>query len=73
MAHLVMLAVAACVLVLTGFARAQNRGVYPLGMSPTSSGVTPEPGFTYVNRLLIYSRRLATLDEPYVHVEPLYN
>lgn len=35
---------------------AQNRGVYPLGMSATNSGVTPAPGFTYVNQLLIYSR-----------------
>ena len=35
---------------------AQNRGVYPLGMSATNSGVTPEAGFTYVNQLLIYSR-----------------
>jgi hypothetical protein len=37
-------------------AQAQNRGVYPLGMSATNSGVTPAPGFTYVNQLLIYSR-----------------
>src|SRR5688572_4115535 len=36
--------------------RAQNRGVYPLGMSATNSGVTPEPGLTYANQLLIYSR-----------------
>ena len=36
--------------------RAQNRGVYPLGMSATNSGVTPESGFTYVNQLLIYTR-----------------
>jgi hypothetical protein len=43
-------------LLLTGQARAQNRGVYPLGMSATNSGVTPQPGFTYVNQLLIYSR-----------------
>ena len=37
-------------------AQAQNRGVYPLGMSATNSGLTPAPGFTYVNQLLIYSR-----------------
>ena len=37
-------------------AYAQNRGVYPLGMSATNSGVTPQPGFTYVNQLLFYSR-----------------
>jgi hypothetical protein len=51
-----MLAMAVCMLVLTCQAWAQNRGVYPLGMSATNSGVTPEPGFTYVNQLLIYSR-----------------
>src|SRR5690242_11563441 len=37
-------------------AHGQNRGVYPLGMSATNSGVTPAPGFTYVNQLLFYSR-----------------
>lgn len=37
-------------------AGAQTRGVYPLGMSSTNSGVTPESGFTYANQLLIYSR-----------------
>ena len=42
---------------------AQNRGVYPLGMSATASGVTPEPGFTYANQLLFYSRDRATDDE----------
>jgi hypothetical protein len=51
-----MLTVAVCMLVLTCQVRAQNRGVYPLGMSATNSGVTPQPGFTYVNQLLIYSR-----------------
>jgi hypothetical protein len=50
------LPVAVCVLVLIAQARAQNRGVYPLGMSATNSGVTPEPGFSYSNQLLIYSR-----------------
>ena len=37
-------------------ARAQVRGVYPLGMSATNSGVTPQPGFSYANLLAIYSR-----------------
>ena len=32
------------------------RGVYPLGMSATNSGVTPRPGFSYSNLLAIYSR-----------------
>src|ERR1043165_10073909 len=36
--------------------RAQVRGVYPLGMSATNSGVTPQPGFSYSNLLAIYSR-----------------
>ena len=36
--------------------RAQVRGVYPLGMSATNSGVTPEPGVTYSNVFLFYSR-----------------
>jgi len=45
---------AACCCAFTSMA--QNRGVYPLGMSATNSGVTPEPGFAYVNQLLIYSR-----------------
>jgi hypothetical protein len=45
---------AACCFAITSMA--QNRGVYPLGMSATNSGVTPEPGFGYVNQLLIYSR-----------------
>jgi hypothetical protein len=37
-------------------AGAQSRGVYPLGMSATNSGITPESGFTYSNQLLFYSR-----------------
>ncbi len=37
-------------------ATAQNRGVYPLGMSATGAGVTPDPGFTYSNQLLFYAR-----------------
>ena len=45
-----------CALMLTRESRAQSRGVYPLGMSATNSGVTPEPGFTYSNQLLFYSR-----------------
>jgi hypothetical protein len=51
-----------CVVVIVGAlivvngAKAQSRGVYPLGMSATNSGVTPESGFTYSNQLLFYSR-----------------
>ena len=47
---------ATALLLLAMPAHAQNRGVYPLGMSATSAGVTPEPGFSYVNQLLFYSR-----------------
>ena len=50
------ISLAFCVVILTMGAQAQNRGVYPLGMSATNSGVTPGPGFTYVNQLLFYSR-----------------
>jgi hypothetical protein len=35
---------------------AQNRGVYPLGMSATNSGLMSESTFTYSNQLLFYSR-----------------
>lgn len=37
-------------------ALAQVRGVYPLGMSATNSGVMARPGFTYVNNFLFYAR-----------------
>ena len=53
---------AACVLLAAVRAHAQNRGVYPLGMSATNSGITPEPGFTYSNQLLFYSRDQAKDD-----------
>jgi len=42
---------------------AQSRGVYPLGMSALSSGITPESGFTYSNQLLLYSRDQAKSDD----------
>ncbi len=42
--------------VLVSPAEAQVRGVYPLGMSATNSGVTPDPGFTFSNVFLFYSR-----------------
>lgn len=35
---------------------AQNRGVYPLGMSATNSGLAAAPGFTYSNLFVFYSR-----------------
>ena len=36
--------------------QAQVRGVYPVGMSATNSGVTPEAGFTYSNLFIFFSR-----------------
>src|SRR4029077_980337 len=36
--------------------RAQVRGVYPVGMSATNSGETPEPGITYSNLFVFFSR-----------------
>ena len=50
---------------LMGAARsdAQNRGVYPLGMSATNSGITPVSGFTYGNQLLFYVRDEAKDDD----------
>lgn len=55
-ALLIVILSAVCCFILAGQTRAQNRGVYPLGMSATNSGVTPAPGVTYVNQLLIYTR-----------------
>ena len=36
--------------------RAQVRGVYPVGMNATNSGVTPETGITYSNLFVFFSR-----------------
>jgi hypothetical protein len=44
-------------------ANAQNRGVYPLGMSATGSGVVAEPGLSYSNLFLFYSRDRAVGSE----------
>ena len=46
----------ATVFLLFTLSQAQVRGVYPLGMSATNSGVTPPGGFTYSNAFLFYSR-----------------
>ena len=48
---------AICIIALP--ALSQVRGVYPLGMSATNSGVTPETGISYVNQFLFYSRNQA--------------
>ena len=52
----------ACMLLAAIRTQAQNRGVYPLGMTATNSGVTPPAGFTYSNQLLYYSRNEAKDD-----------
>jgi hypothetical protein len=45
-----------CTLIALGSAQGQNRGVYPLGMSATGSGIMPAAGFSYSNSFLFYSR-----------------
>jgi len=52
-----------CAPIAPGPAKAQGRGVYPLGMTAAGSGVTPEPGFTYANQLLFYSRDESKADD----------
>ena len=42
---------------------AQNRGVYPLGMTAINSGVMPELTFTYSNQFLLYTRDQAKDNE----------
>jgi hypothetical protein len=54
---------AVCLIGVPGSAHAQSRGVYPLGMTAVASGVTPEPGFTYANQLLFYSRDESKADD----------
>jgi hypothetical protein len=51
----VVLVAVANVVVLTP-AQAQVRGVYPVGMNATNSGVTPEAGITYSNLFVFFSR-----------------
>jgi hypothetical protein len=41
---------------ITVASHAQNRGVYPLGMSAINSGLVPESTFTYSNQFLLYTR-----------------
>lgn len=47
---------AICEPILSVKTEAQSRGVYPLGMTAVNSGITPQPGFSYSNQLLFYSR-----------------
>jgi hypothetical protein len=48
--------VAACIGLVGTNAHAQNRGVYPLGLSAINSGVSAAPGLTYNNSFLFYAR-----------------
>ena len=50
------LRIATFVIVVGASASAQNRGVYPLGMSATNSGAAPAAGLTYSNLFILYSR-----------------
>lgn len=55
-ARLPAIAAVACGFLCAERAGAQVRGVYPLGMSATGSGLVAEPGVTYSNMFLFYSR-----------------
>src|SRR6185503_4550527 len=48
--------VALCACLMAGGAKAQVRGVYPLGMSVIGSGTLPASGITYSNFFLFYAR-----------------
>ena len=48
--------VGASTLIASSPALAQVRGVYPVGMNATNSGVTPEAGITYSNLFVFFSR-----------------
>ncbi len=50
------LLIATFVWLMANYAHAQNRGVYPLGLSAINSGVSAAPGLTYSNAFLFYSR-----------------
>jgi hypothetical protein len=49
-----LVAVAALVVLIP--VQAQVRGVYPVGMNATNSGLTPEAGITYSNLFVFFSR-----------------
>jgi hypothetical protein len=55
-------AVVACSVCAERPAVAQNRGVYPLGMSALAAGTLPDTGMTYANQLIVYSRDRAKDD-----------
>src|SRR4051794_18005177 len=57
------LAACLCSVGIPARADAQSRGVYPLGMTATGSGVTPDSGFTYANQLLFYARDESKADD----------
>jgi hypothetical protein len=48
--------IAVFTLAASSAAQAQVRGVYPVGMNATNSGVTPQPGVTYSNLFIFFSR-----------------
>lgn len=52
----ILVAVTIARLAFATFAQGQVRGVYPVGMNATNSGVTPEAGTSYSNLFVFYSR-----------------
>jgi hypothetical protein len=59
----VLRGLAAVCICMTDPSHAQNRGVYPLGMSAINSGVMPASTFTYSNQFLLYTRGQAKDNE----------
>jgi len=60
--NVLLMFTAAC-MCMTVPSHAQNRGVYPLGMSAINSGVLPESTLTYSNQFLLYTRDQAKDNE----------
>ncbi len=58
-----LLVLAAAYIWMPNPSQAQNRGVYPLGMSAINSGVMPDSTFTYSNQFLFYTRDQAKDNE----------
>lgn len=59
----VLAVLAAACMLMTVPSLAQNRGVYPLGMTARNSGVMPDSTFTYSNQFLLYTRDQAKDNE----------
>ncbi|HEX7235609.1 MAG TPA: transporter [Gammaproteobacteria bacterium] len=59
MKRAIAVGIAAAGWLTAGSASAQNRGLYPLGMSATGSGLVADPGLSYSNMFLFYARDMS--------------